>query len=271
MKSNVSSVMVIMLVVLSSACSSAQAPTDTPPPTVTSSSAAESTSESTQSPTATVANSIDVKAHGLSVNESGETAVDEVTSATPGWLCIHADQDGQPGPLLGCSAVPAGETHDLSVSLDLTKLHWKLHTVLYVDAGTPGKMEVPDPDIAALSATGVPISFPETLSGDLSWITVEEQMPGEGNTVVIPHVYTPIPALLVIHDGERSPFVIGWAALQAGENDDVIVTLSSQSKTNDLGAMLHWDGGEPGYQSFLLDPEARTQTGDILVVQFPLK
>ena len=267
MKTHLLSVTLIILAVMASACNPVQTTTaapSTPLPTA----APASIPSPTTSP---VINLINVEGSGVFVQPDGTVTISLVSAFEPSWICIQADQDKQPGEILGCAAVPAGENTDVAVKVDLKKLTRVMHTVLYADRGTPGQMEIPNPDVPALTTAGAPVSFSEFLVGDLSWITVEDQMLSEGNTVVIPRVYTPIPALLVIHDGERSPFVIGWATLQAGENLDVIVTLTSPSKTNNLGAMLHWDGGETGYQSFLLDPDARTQTGEVLVVQFQLK
>jgi len=231
--------------------------------------------ESTSTPpptTAPVNNRIDVEETGLFVQQDGNVTISLVSASEQSWVCVQADQNSEPGNILGCAAVPTGENMNVTVKVDPSTLTRKLYTALYVDKGIPGQMEIPTPDEIALTATGLPAVFPEILVGDLSWITTEDQALGEGNTVVIPRVYTPIPALLVIHDDERSPFVIGWAALQAGENLNVIVTLTTPSKTNDLGAMLHWDGGEPGtYESFLLDPDARTHSGEVLVVKFQLQ
>ena len=227
-------------------------------------------------PTATTSpaiNLIDVEGSGLFVDPDGNVTINLVSSSEPSWVCVQADQDSEPGDILGCAAVPAGKNKDVAVTLDLSKLTYKIYVALYVDKGTAGQMEVPNPDELALTATGIPAAFPTALIGDISWVNVEEQALGEGNTVVIPRVYTPIPAILVIHDGVRGP-VIGWTTLQAGENLDVIVTLTTQSKTNDLGAMIHWDGGEPGkYVNFNFDPPARAPNGPVglLVVHFHLK
>lgn len=221
-----------------------------------------------ESPTAAPANRIDVAGPGLYVDEAGNARVDLVSSATQGWLCIQADQDGLAGPVLGCAAVPPGESQNVSVSLDLTQLTRSMHTVLYEDAGQSGKLEIPDPDVPAVTAAGQPISFVESLVGDLSWITVKDQALGENGTVVVPRVYTPIPALLVIHNGVRGP-VVGWTRLKAGENQDVVVALTIEGELKSLGAMLHWDGPVSGqYENFNFDPPASTTTGDILVVQF---
>ncbi len=220
------------------------------------------------SPTPAFANRIDVTGPGLYVDEAGSTSIDLVSSAAEGWLCIHADQEGVAGPVLGCSAVPAGESRNVGVSVDLVQLTLSLHTALYVDAGEAGRLEIPDPDVPAVTAAGQPVSFEERLVGDLSWITVADQQLGDDATVVVPRVYTPIPALLVIHNGVRGP-AVGWAPLQAGENLNVTVTLAIAGEIKPLGAMLHWDGPVAGqYETFNLDPPASTQAGDLLVVPF---
>ena len=257
-----------LLAYLLAACGPVQTPTAPP--------AASATSAPTDIPAPTtlpVINQIDTEGAGLPILPDGSVTIGLVSSSEPGWVCIHSDKDGQLGQIAGCEAVSAGENENFSIKLDLSKLSFRIHVALYVDKGNPGQMEIPDPDELALTATGIPITFPTTLIGELSWISVEDQALGEGNTVTISRVYTPIPALLVIHDRKGDPRVIGWTVLQAGDNLNVVVTLTEQSRTNQPGAMLHWDGGEPGYKNFNVDPPVRAPGGpdDLLVVHFHLK
>ncbi len=76
----------------------------------------------------------------------GTVSVTRVTSNVPGWVVIHADNEGLPGPVLGQSAVPAGITADVVVEIDLDGLTDTLWTMLHVDEGTAGEYEFPGAD-----------------------------------------------------------------------------------------------------------------------------
>ncbi|UCD29760.1 MAG: hypothetical protein JSV03_04560, partial [Planctomycetota bacterium] len=52
----------------------------------------------------------------------GTVTIAQVISDGPGWIVIHADQDGKPGPVLGQTAVQDGENADIVVALDLNDL-----------------------------------------------------------------------------------------------------------------------------------------------------
>jgi glucose/arabinose dehydrogenase/plastocyanin len=73
-------------------------------------------------------------------------AVDEVVSDGPGWLVIHADENGAPGPVIGYSEVMSGTNMDISVELDLTGLTGTLYAMLHQDTGEMGTYEFPDAD-----------------------------------------------------------------------------------------------------------------------------
>ncbi len=44
--------------------------------------------------------------------------VDRVVSEGPGWLVIHADANGKPGPVIGYATAADGLTRNLIVRLD---------------------------------------------------------------------------------------------------------------------------------------------------------
>lgn len=63
-----------------------------------------------------------------------------------GFIAIHADASGQPGPVVGHVAIPEGDSSDVVVPLDAkspTGAYWPM---LHVDAGTIGTYEFPGPD-----------------------------------------------------------------------------------------------------------------------------
>jgi plastocyanin len=76
----------------------------------------------------------------------GKVIVARVVSAGPGWLVIHAQSDGQPGPVLGYSPVKEGDNLDLVVLIDATKASETLYAMLHSDAGQVGTYEFPGSD-----------------------------------------------------------------------------------------------------------------------------
>jgi hypothetical protein len=74
--------------------------------------------------------------------------VDSVTAAAPGWIVIHLDNNGAPGPVIGQSAVDAGENLDVEVELDpALDSDTALWAMLHVDEGVAGEYEFPGPDV----------------------------------------------------------------------------------------------------------------------------
>jgi hypothetical protein len=75
----------------------------------------------------------------------------KVVSATPGWIVIHADNSGKPGPVIGYAAVRSGENLDVVVAIDAKKATPLLYAMLHVDAGTVGAYEFPGADVPTMS------------------------------------------------------------------------------------------------------------------------
>ncbi len=221
-----------------------------------------------QGPVTSPDNHIEINDPGLFVSEDGETIINKVVSAQPGWLCVQADLIGQPGRNLGCSAIPAGESQEVPVSLDLSGLTWTLHPSLFMDNGSQGVLEVPDPDVPVQTPLGRPVTTEAVLLADPAWITVSNQALSADNRVTVERVYAPVPALLVIHD-RRDEHVLGYKSLQIGENLTVPVTLEIRGEVQDVFAELHWDSNADGELS-LSDPAARVRSGELLMVNFSI-
>lgn len=66
---------------------------------------------------------------------------ESVVSEGPGWLVIHADNDGSPGPVLGAAQVAAGTNLEVAVELSADGLTPVLWPMLHVDTGTEGEYE----------------------------------------------------------------------------------------------------------------------------------
>jgi len=73
--------------------------------------------------------------------------VQQVNAAQAGWLDIHADANGQPGPVIGHTAVVVGTNTNVKVTIDPTTATPTLYAMLHVDAGATGTYEFPGADV----------------------------------------------------------------------------------------------------------------------------
>ncbi len=78
--------------------------------------------------------------------DGGELVVAEVVSDGPGWIVIHADASGSPGPVLGYSPVNEGLNQNVSVTIDDSEATPVLYAMLHMDAGAVGTYEFPGAD-----------------------------------------------------------------------------------------------------------------------------
>lgn len=79
----------------------------------------------------------------------GTVTVERVASNGPGWIVIHADADGKPGPVIGYAAVADGENSDVTVEIDSAAVTPVLYAMLHVDEGEVGVYEFPGADTPA--------------------------------------------------------------------------------------------------------------------------
>jgi hypothetical protein len=80
-------------------------------------------------------------------------AADRVDSEGPGWLVIHSELNGAPGPVLGWAALKPGVSWKVRVNIDASGVTPYLWAMLHVDAGRVGQYEFPGPD-APVAADG---------------------------------------------------------------------------------------------------------------------
>ena len=79
--------------------------------------------------------------------QGGSVTVNRVLAAQAGWMVIHADEGGNPGPVLGQTAVKQGENNAVAVKLSKdVAVNSGLWAMLHIDAGTKGTYEFPGPD-----------------------------------------------------------------------------------------------------------------------------
>jgi hypothetical protein len=106
-------------------------------------------------------------------SDGTQVTVALVVAAQDGWMVIHSDADGKPGPVLGQTAVAAGTTENVIVMLDEpVGPDTPLWAMLHVDEGVHGVYEFPGPDVPVEDA-GAIVMVPFTvLSGAAPEATV---------------------------------------------------------------------------------------------------
>ena len=72
--------------------------------------------------------------------------VSEVVSSGPGWIVIHADDEGKPGQILGYSSVGKGSNNNVVVDIDSSAATQRLFAMLHTDKGIIGNFEFPGVD-----------------------------------------------------------------------------------------------------------------------------
>jgi hypothetical protein len=67
-------------------------------------------------------------------------------AGSSGFIAIHADDNGSPGPVVGHVAIPEGDSTDVSIPFDATAATGAYWPMLHLDAGTIGTYEFPGAD-----------------------------------------------------------------------------------------------------------------------------
>lgn len=189
---------------------------------------------------------------------NSQVMIAAIVTQQPGWLVIHADGDGSPGPVLGQTQVPAGVSANVAVALagDATGVLWPM---LHVDTGVEGTYE-----FGAVEGADGPVRVNDRVAVTRLWtvphMRVDDQivLGGDGMeamaepSLIARSVLSEGPGWLVVHaDGGGSPGpVLGQAALASGLNTDVVVTLDPAGVTPMLWPMLHVDTGVEGTYEF---------------------
>jgi hypothetical protein len=182
----------------------------------------------------------------------GTVTVANVVTAQDGFIVIHSDGGGRPGPVLGYAPVTAGSNSDIVVTLegDVTPV---VFPMLHVDSGEVGVYEFGTVEGAdgPVRVNDVVATFPITVGTPSMRVHDQIVFGGETVTVTAASVVSEGDGFLVIHsDGGGSPGpVLGYAPVTAGTNLNVAVELSGDI-TPIVFPMLHVDTGEAGVYEF---------------------
>lgn len=190
---------------------------------------------------------------GMTAGAAPVLRVNSVLAAEAGWLVIHQEADGAPGPVAGLVAVPAGLSHGPSaveVELDPAMLTGNLWPMLHVDTGEVGVYEFGTVEGAdgPVSVNDAVVTYAIAASPSITYNGVLD-----GDVLTIDQALIDAPGWLVIHvdngDGTPGP-VIGQALLTPGLNWNVAITIDTSAATETLFPMLHYDTGTPGVYEF---------------------
>ena len=93
----------------------------------------------------------------------GTITVDLVSAQESGWIVIHAQADGAPGPVIGFAAIEIGNNANVAVEIDLDQATETLYAMLHLDLATAGEYEFPGDDAPVFDAGGNVVLAPFTL------------------------------------------------------------------------------------------------------------
>ncbi len=181
---------------------------------------------------------------------SGSVRVAEVDSAAAGWIVVHADLGGRPGPVVGYTAVARGKNSDVAVAIDQSTATPTLYAMLHVDKGVVGTYEFPGPDAPEQGDTQA-VSPAFKVTGLPPRVKVADQRIANGELMVT-EVLSNGPGWVVIYaDSKGAPGpVIGYSAVPDGLTLRVPVKIDARKANGSLYAMLHVDAGKAGTYEF---------------------
>ncbi|PID86701.1 MAG: hypothetical protein CSA11_11335 [Chloroflexi bacterium] len=178
---------------------------------------------------------------------NNQIVVERVVSNGPGWVAVYADDGGSPGIIIGSAPLDNGLNEFVPVKLSSNQITEELFVFLHIDKEPGDKFDFIGGDFQVVYQGRIahPFSF-NTNPGN--YLITEDQALQEvdGETAVtLPYAITDSSAWVVIYtndDGELGD-IIGQTWLAPGINRDVTVTIDSETITDSLFAVLHWDAG----------------------------
>jgi hypothetical protein len=219
--------------------------------------------------------------------KDGTVIIAEVNSSQDGWIAVHIDKDGKPGPVIGHAAAPKGETYKIAVKLEQpVAAGAKLWPMLHIDAGKIGTYEFPGPDapvvvnndivmkqITVTASEGKPVAGqPAAEATAIASIDADDQ-PLTNGGVVVAEVSAVQDGWIAVHidkDGKPGP-VIGHAAAPKGETYKIAVKLEQPVAVGaKLWPMLHIDAGKIGTYEFPGPDSPVVVDGNIVMKQISI-
>ena len=193
--------------------------------------------------------------------------VASVEAVEDGWVVIHTEADGKPGPVIGYTQIPAGASTDVKVTVDTSQATPNLFAMLHVDEGAKGTYEFPGADVPVKEGDMIVMkAFNQAeATNSAPYVSAEDQPIVDGTVWVAAAMDGP--GWVAIHaeaDGKPGP-VIGYAQIPGGEWKDLKITVDESQTTPKLFAMLHIDAGVAGTYEFPGD-DVPVKEGDMIVM-----
>jgi len=272
----------LLIAVLAAACG--QADSTAVPATSAPEAASPTSAPAAQEPASLPAAAPEAVAVVPSVNVENQAIVEDsvtiasVVSDGPGWLVVHTDAGGQPGPVLGYSPVSDGENRNVSVLIDSSDATQTLYAMLHSDAGTVGTYEFPGSDAPVLvegmmvspafqvtgGAAAAPATNPTaapaaTASGVSSTVAVgEAEVELEDNTAR--------PLALTVAVGTRVKFGNRDAQARVIRSDSGLFTSGVLQKGEEFSYTFTQAGEYPYYSDPGGGPGGQGLSGKVIVV-----
>jgi hypothetical protein len=188
---------------------------------------------------------------GMDMSGEPKVVAKSVVIDQPGWLVIHADNEGKPGAVLGYAELQPGLNTNVEVTLDTEGLTSNVFPMLHYDTGVAGTYEfgeVEGEDLPVQVDGKVVVSQLPAAPTILYNVTAS----ADGSTVTIPAALIDAPGWLVIHadNGGKPGAVAGFAPLLRGLNTNVTITVDPAVMTSTVFPMLHYDTGVAGTYEF---------------------
>ena len=182
------------------------------------------------------------------ITEDGRLVIESVNAMAAGWLLIYRDEAGVPGSLLGLARVEEGLNEAVSAQIPWREATTQLHALLAADNGRPHLYD-PEEDLPIL-VSGNPVSASFEIGLPVDVFILDQ--PVVNSQVVIERITMSAPGWVAIHpdDNGQPGLIIGFAFLEAGVNEQIVVDLLVDTFTPQMYARLHEDSNIAGEFDF---------------------
>lgn len=187
------------------------------------------------------------------VSTDGTLVVESVLPTDEAWIVVRADDEGEPGEVLGHAPVDADEGLRTDVPVDIDDGTWgnwsgarAVWTVLHTENGD-GEFDPEDDEMS--ESFGEPAGDRILVrKGDApAYVTAEEfsPQPSDDGTVVVRAAALPEDGYVVVRDGtgDGPGDVVGSTALASGVHDNVTVELDATYFGDRAGTFTLWAVG----------------------------